>query len=105
MKDYALENAGDTAISINKILLIGLITMLILSTSMGFLLPPLWKIEDINCEIKNSQVKKKGQIEHCMGNFCYTESYLILEDNSTVWVSPATFLMLKEGDVFNWPVC
>ena len=105
MKDYALENAGDTAIDIGKIFLIGMIVMLVLSSSMGFFLPPFWKIGDIDCEIKNSIVIDKGQIEHCIGDLCYSESYLVLEDNSTVWVSPATYLIKQEGDEFNWPVC
>lgn len=105
MKDYASENAGDTAINISKILLIVMVAVLMFSSSMGFLLPPFWKIGNIDCEMKNSIVIDKGQVEHCVGKICYSESYLVLEDNSTVWVSPATYLIMKEGDEFNWPVC
>lgn len=105
MKECVSGNVGDTVNSINKIIMVVLILMLVLTSSMGFLLPPMWKIGEIDCEIKDTYVKETGKVKHCFGGYCYTEYYFILEDNSTVWVSPATYLTLKEGDKFNWPVC
>ena len=76
MKDYALESAGDTALSFSKIFISTLIGILIISSSVGFLLPPIWKLNKIDCAIEDSIVEKKGKVEHCYGDFCYTEYYL-----------------------------
>ena len=69
-------------------------------------MPPVWKVADINCEIQEGIIKDKGSNRiNVVGDYYYNENYIILEDNTTIWVSPAMALTYKEGDYFRWPVC
>lgn len=81
-----------------------LITALVCTSVMGFIVPPIWRVDEMNCSIKHGIITDKGLVSHCMGELCYNE-YWVKVDNDTVWVSPATYILYGTGDRFDWPVC
>ena len=87
---------------ISKKLVAVLASSLVLSAFIGFMLPPIWRLDNWpTCEMHKGVVVEKGSKEHGP----YTEHYLILDNNETVWVSPATAIVMQEGQSFNYPIC
>ena len=86
-----------------KKLLAALIGVLIISAGVGFLLPPIWRVGEwpTHCDMDDRVITYKGESKTGI----YTEHYVILDNNSTVWVSPASYIVLSKGERFNYPIC
>ena len=86
----------------NKLLAV-LIGVLVVTAGVGFLLPPVWYLGGwpTDCDMDKRIITEKGEKKRGF----YTEHYVILDNNSTVWVSPASYILLKEGQRFNYPIC
>ena len=90
-------------IEISKRLLAVLAGVLVVSAGIGFVMPPIWRMSDwpTQCDMDDRIITYKGESKTGI----YTEYYVILDNNSTVWVSPASYIVLSEGDRFNYPIC
>ena len=88
---------------ISKRLLAVLTGVLVVSAGIGFVMPPIWRMNawPTQCDMDNRVITSKGESKTGI----YTEHYVILEDNTTVWVSPASYIVLTKGQRFNHPIC
>lgn len=92
-------------LQINQYILTAMIIMLIIISVSGFALPPFWRATEFNCSMEDGIVTDKGSIEHCAGKLCYNEYWIEVENNNTIWVSPASHIIYENGTRYLHPVC
>jgi hypothetical protein len=77
--------------------------MLVVAGTSGFILPPFWHLDEWpSCSITEGNVTSKGK--NTRWGF-YDEYYVILDNKSTIWMSPASSMVIQVGDEFKRPVC
>jgi hypothetical protein len=77
----------------------------------GFILPTptKWKPLD-DCEwIEGTIIHKSSKPLICMGDFCHSEYSVVVQDennkNYTIYVSPAHYMVISEGQQWDSPIC
>ena len=99
---HSMEDATKPTESVSKRLFTILVSFLVLTAISGFALPPIWRLDSWpSCEMHKGVVVEKGSRKIGI----YTEHYVILDNNETVWISPATSIAMQEGRSFNYPIC